>query len=155
MTKEERLKKCEAVYDLWHITEWNALSISMKMIDFCMRFRDCVLIHPETYDMFYKYIEEQPHHRNAMHSILRNMEDFKYYFKWSTPEEGMKTRWEKENLEHKRLCVKKTVPSLYNPIMMLSRLMIPCVECACDPNVRETRRWWFHSKECKEKHNKE
>jgi hypothetical protein len=55
------------------------------MLDFAMRFWDCILIHPEMYDMFYDYIENQPYERNTMYSIKRNLEDFKYYFRGDTP----------------------------------------------------------------------
>lgn len=140
MTKEERLKKCETVYDLWHVTDGKAIEIWKMMLDFSMRFWDCVLIHPEMYDMFYKYIKDQPRGRNTMHSILSNMVEFKEYFKPDADREDRETWWEKENTEWKRLSVDKKVPSLYNPIMMMSRLQIHCVDCACDPDTRETRR---------------
>lgn len=149
MTKEDRLKKCWAVYDMGHIKEWKAIETAKMMCDFAMRFWDCVLIHPELYDMFYKYIKEQPDERNTMKIILRNLEEFKKYFKPNSKWEDKATRGKKENTEWKRLSVNKRVPSLYNPIMMLSRLSIPCVDCACDENIWETRRGWLS--QCKHK----
>lgn len=148
MTKEERLKKCETIYDLWHI-EGKAIETALMMCDFAMRFRNCVLIYPEMYNMFYDYIKTQPYERNSMHSILRNLEEIKHRFKPNSEREDKHTFWDTKGMENKRLDIDKNKPSLYNPIMMLSRLNIDCVECACDPNVWETRRPWFNP--CKHK----
>jgi len=149
MSKEERLKKCETIYDLGHVTTGNAIDIWCMMLNFSMRFRESVLIYPPMYDMFYKYIDEQPYHRNNMQTILNNMEEFKSYFKPESKWEDRKTRETDDTFkpdgrgEGRRLNIEKSKPSLYNPIMMMERLSIPCVECACDPNVWETRRWWM------------
>lgn len=157
MTKEQRLKKCEAVYDMWHIEDWKALETAKMMLDFAMRFRDCVLINPDTYDMFRDFINNQPYSMNAMRSIKSNMEEFKRYFQWEIDYTDKK-RWPKKlnwEYEWKRLCVEKKSRSLYNPIMMIDRLLIPCTKCAIDPNTRETRYRWFHIESCKKNHPEE